>query len=363
MSVLTSVLVAILSGYLALTTALADSLVALFPPTPPSMHHEGAATEAAALTRIQSEYADIPKVVLEYSPTQVANALSALNTNVYAENPLEALVNIFCTYTRDGETRATTGSGFFIDSDGIILTNAHVAQYLLLEEISGETNCIIRTGNPAEPTFEVALLYISPAWILKNAASITQAAPRGTGERDYALLYVTEGIGNKPLPRAFASLPLYTGSISPRTRGLPINVAGYPAETAFAAGDGTADLIPKLAPTTITDLMTFGSNLADVMSIGGSDVGEQGSSGGPILTTDNTVIGIISTRGDDERDGYGSLRALTLSYIARTYEEETTQSFALGLSGDLPARAAIFKQHMTPILLLLLQQELVPETE
>lgn len=363
MSVVTSVLVAVLSSYLALTNALAGSLIALFPEDTPAPRVERLAVEEAALTEIQSEYSDIPKILLENTPSQEANALSAINTNVYAEDPLEALVNIFCTYERNGETRATTGSGFFIDSDGIILTNAHVAQYLLLEEIDGDTNCIIRSGNPATPSFEVELLYISPAWVLKNAGSISEARPKGTGERDYALLYVTEGLNNKPLPRSFVSLPLYTGSISPRTRGLPINVAGYPAETIFADSDGTADLIPKLAPSTITDLMTFGNNQADVMSIGGTDVGEQGSSGGPILTPDNTVIGLISTRGDDNRDGYGSLRAITLSYIARTYESETTQSFASGLAGDLPAKAALFKKNMTPVLLLLLKQELPTKTE
>ncbi len=359
MSFMTTVLTTILGGYLAFTGSVADMITELLPSARLTPGVMSTTEQGDTLTKLESAYTDVPRIWHTYGTEQTAAAINALNTNSYAENPLDALVNIFCIYERGEETRVTTGSGFFIDSDGVILTNAHVAQYLLLEELGGKTNCIIRTGNPAEPTFEVALLYISPAWILKNAASITADTPRGTGERDYALLYVTEGIGNKPLPKNFVSLPLYTGQISGRVTGLPINVLGYPAETVFAAGDGLAPLIPKLAPSTVTELMTFGNNQADIMAIGGSAVGEQGASGGPILAVDNTAIGIISTRGDDARDGEGSLRALTLSYVARTYEEETTQPLATGISGDLPAKAAIFKKNMTPVLLALLKQELV----
>lgn len=356
MSWLTSVLVAIVSGYLSFTSTLADTIEARFLLETTTSSSPSIPTET--LTRLPSAYEDVPHIWHTDGSSQVATAIGGLTTNTYAENPLDALVNIFCTYTRDGVSRITTGSGFFIDSDGVILTNAHVAQYLLLEEMSGEADCIIRTGNPAEPTYEVALLYISPAWVLKNAASMTTPMPRGTGERDYALLYVTAGIDNRPLPKSFVALPVYTGHISGRAVGLPIQLAGYPAERAFKAGDGAAELIPRLAPSSVTELMTFGNNLADVMAIGGTDVGQQGSSGGPILTNDNTAIGIISTRGDDARDGTGSLRALTLSYVARTYEAETTQPLTTGISGDLPAKAAIFKQNMTPVLVALLKQEL-----
>jgi hypothetical protein len=357
MSLVTTVLTAILSGYLAFTGSLADNLAHLLPATKPTPLLSPTDTPTTTLTELRSAYADIEQIWHTNDTAQTASAINALNTNTYAENPLDALVNIFCIYERGEETRITTGSGFFIDSDGVILTNAHVAQYLLLEELGGKTNCIIRTGNPAEPTFEVALLYISPAWILENADSMHAPLPRGTGERDYALLYVTAGIGNKPLPKHFASLPIYTGQLPSRATGLPIKVLGYPAAKVFASGNSLAPLIPKQASSTVTELMTFSNNQADVMAISGSPVGEQGASGGPIVALNNTAIGIISTRGDDVRDGEGSLRALSMSYIARTYQTETTQSLAAGISGDLPAKAAIFKQNMTPVLLALLRQE------
>ena len=59
-----------------------------------------------------------------------------------------ALVNILCTSR--GSVRPISGSGVIIDSRGVILTNAHVAQYVLLAENPAiNLSCVIRTGSPA----------------------------------------------------------------------------------------------------------------------------------------------------------------------------------------------------------------------
>lgn len=356
MSFVIAIIIACISSYLTFTDFLARELAAVLPTAQP--HVALTAGETVPFTKVASEYVEIPQILIDHAPDQRAAAIGATDTNVYADDPIDALVNIYCVYTRDGQRRATTGSGFFIDSDGIILTNAHVAQFLLLEGIYGTTDCIIRTGNPATPSYEVSLLYISPAWIMKHAALITESAPKGTGERDYAYLYVIDGLNKQPIPRHFKALRVRTDSIPATARGLRVAALGYPAETRFAAGDASAELVPAEAPTSITELMTFDTNTADIFSIAGSAVGEQGASGGPIIDGDGRAIGLISTRGDDEQFGRGSLRALTLSYIARTYEEETGVSFAQGLGGDLPYRARLFKETLTPILQLMLKQEL-----
>ena len=116
------------------------------------------------------------------------------------------------------------------------------------------------------------------------------------------------------------------------------------------------DLVAKLAPTSISELYTFGSNYADVFSVKGSDVGAQGSSGGPIVNDEGDVIGMIATRGDDEVDGAGSLRAITLSHVNRTIEEETGFTLSQNLSGDLPYRAQVFANTMTPFLVSILEE-------
>jgi len=138
-------------------------------------------------------------------------------------------------------------------------------------------------------------------------------------------------------------------------REATVTAAGYPATNLLVNGP-SADLIPQEASSTISELYTFGSNYADVISIRGSAVGAEGASGGPIINESGQVIGIIVTRGDDTLDGLGSLRAITLSHIERTIHEETGFTLAQNISGNLPYRASIFATTLAPFLLTLLQQ-------
>ena len=264
----------------------------------------------------------------------------------------ESLVNIYCQYKTDTHIRTTTGTGFFINPKGIILTNAHVAQFLLLEESEyapGTVSCIIRSGNPATPRYEAELLYISPNWIFENASLITDEHPRGTGERDYALLYVSASLDKEPLPVA----------LLPRnTEGKTIVTGGYPAGALLRSGADAA-LAPVVAESTIGSLYTFGSNYADLFAVAESPVGEEGASGGPIVESGTgKAIGIIVTRGDEALEGARSLRALTLSYLDRSMQEETGFSLAQNMQGDVALRGGVFKQAIMPFLAEILAEEL-----
>ena len=108
------------------------------------------------------------------------------------------------------------------------------------------------------------------------------------------------------------------------------------------------------ATTSISELFTYGSNYADVIALRGSVIGEQGASGGPVVDAAGQVIGMITTRGNDEKDGEGSLRAITVSHINRTIEEETGISLGRHLSGDVAEKALVFNETMTPFLTTLL---------
>lgn len=272
----------------------------------------------------------------------------------------ESLVNVFCQYSTDEYTRTTTGTGFFIHPKGVILTNAHVAQFLLLEKTAaagGETKCIIRTGNPAEPRYDAELLYISPTWIFNNASLITEEHPRGTGERDYALLYVSASLTNSPLPDHFPALPLDVALLPRSTEGNTVVTGGYPARVLLRNGSDAA-LAPVVAQSTVESLYTFGSNYADLFAIASSPVGEEGASGGPIVAADTgKTIGLIVTRGDTA-EGERSLRALTLSYLDRTMQEETGFSLANNMQGDLALRGDVFTRAIAPFLAGILTEAL-----
>jgi hypothetical protein len=361
MQILKELLVGLLTGYLAFTNFLAVHIEQFFTSPPDTGEPKMLVGEPSAvdtLIGLPSRIGRaIPDILLRSTEYQQATIIETQTTGSSpVSDPLTALVNIYCTLTGDSFIRTTTGTGFFIDSDGIILTNAHIAQFLLLAETNyfGDASCIVRTGDPAAPRYIAELLYISPAWVQDNASILSATNPMGTGERDYGLLYVTESFTKEPLPAQFPTLALNTENLKNTTKGATVSAAGYPA-AGFATLGPSADLIPKIAETTISELYTFGSNYADVFSIKGSAVGAEGASGGPVVNDAGEVIGVIVTRGDDNADGPGSLRAITLSHIERTITEETGNGLERNLQGNLPYRAKVFRETLTPFLVSILE--------
>lgn len=355
-SFLLGLITAVLETYLALTGSVADYYFSVFPSDTVHVTHTTSTPEAKptdttlALTRLESTYEPLPPILIDNSLNLSASVGNAARIGSTTTDVEAASVNIFCTY-RDGDyLHAQSGSGFFIHEKGVILTNAHVAYTLLLEDVRGDSDCVVRTGNPATPTYETNLLYISTAWILKHANDLASSTPRGTGERDFALLYVTDSLTSEPMPARFPALAIDTNELQPRQLNRTVTVAGYPATTLFQNEGAEGDLLFQTAISSITELLTFGSNRADIFSISGTALGEQGVSGGPILTTDAQVIGIVSTLGDPTQFGAGSLRALTVPYINRTIIEETTRSLIDHASGNLPFQAKIFSETMAPFL-------------
>jgi len=354
----------VLLGYLTLTNGLALMITNLIGS---DLESTSATTEeiSASPIPLPSLYAGtslLPDVLLRSAAFQSAAIIESTTVPLVAnpaEDPIDALVNVYCTFITPETIRTTTGTGFFVADSGVIMTNAHVAQFLLLEKTTklGDTNCVIRNGNPAAPRYHAELLYISPAWVKENATLVSATAPTGTGERDYALLYVTSAVDESPLPASFPALRVSSGLLSRSYEETNVTAVAYPAGALLK--DGTdSDLIPRTATTSISQLFTFTSNVADVIGLRGSVIGQQGSSGGPIIDPKGSVIGIIATRGNDARDGAGSLRAITLSHINRTITQETGFSLESNLSGNIPYRAKVFTDTMVPFLTLKLTNSL-----
>ncbi|MBU6310886.1 trypsin-like peptidase domain-containing protein [Patescibacteria group bacterium] len=267
-----------------------------------------------------------------------------------------ALVNVLCS-TANG-TKSVTGSGVIIDPRGVILTNAHVAQFYLLRDYPtpNSVSCVIRTGSPAYPRYRAELMYLPPAWIHDNAQKIDDERPTGTGERDYALLRITGGVSaSVELPAQFPFLLI--ARFEPRI-GEDVLQAGYAA--GFLGGITLlSDLYAASAWTKVRDVYTFNANTIDLVSLGGSIVAQGGSSGGPVTNKDGILMGVIVTNvgtGDTESR---NLNAITTAYIIRDFESGRGKSLEAVLSTEnLADEVTIFNQVYFPAMSAALKAEL-----
>ena len=266
-----------------------------------------------------------------------------------------ATVNIICSPQSDSSALHTiSGSGVIIDPRGIILTNAHVGQFLLLQHQASPYafDCVIRNGNPAANAYFASPIYVSSAWIRDNSAVITESAPMGNGENDIALLGIDRSATRAPLPSEFpyVSLTSDTAAI-----GDSVVIDAYAAQFLNAKTIAN-DLIQTVVYTTIKSVFTFDTNTVDIISLGGSVAAQEGSSGGGIVNPKGDLAALITTstvEGDlTKRD----LRAITASYIMRNIRTDTGEDLASLATGSVPNLIEGYKKTADALALILIRQ-------
>ena len=79
----------------------------------------------------------------------------------------DVVVNIVCSQNQGNLINVSTGSGVLIDPKGVVITNAHVGQFVLLEDQSDSNSMKCGVYRENIPTFgyTVDILHISPDWI------------------------------------------------------------------------------------------------------------------------------------------------------------------------------------------------------
>lgn len=345
------------AAYATTTTATRNSAT----PTP------ALATSSVATTTKITPKRPMPAVSKKAAPKKVAEPITIVATtspdtavrifNPYPTAPLSfetintqargALVNIFCI--PNGNSLAQiSATGVIIDPRGVILTNAHVGQYSLLEESNVTIECLIRTGSPARASWHAKLLYISPWWISKHASEITQSHTLGTGENDFALLLIDSAVNDQPLPTSFPFIvPDVRESIA--FEDDEVLVASYPAGF---VGSITAQngLYPVTTTTRIKQLMTFETGSVDVIDVGGVVVAQAGSSGGAVINRWNKLVGLLVTSSVGMTTQDRSLRADTLAHVDRSLADSTGMHLQEFLQGDLRTRQAWFAREVLPAL-------------
>ena len=288
----------------------------------------------------------------EVLPKQIIPTKSQEQIN---EETRAALVNILCL-PQTGLSKGISGSGVVVDSRGVILTNAHIAQYFLLRDYltAGNVTCTVRTGSPAQAMYTATLLYLPPAWIAANAEQLKAAQAVGTGEQDFAFLLITGRTDpTTTLPAAFSRIEMDRGYAD---IGEPMLLAAYPAGF-LGAETVQKSLYASSAIAYVTQLFSFSaSKNVGLFSVGGTVVSQGGSSGGAaVRLRDGTLAGIIVTETSAASTGERDLRALALSHIDDALIASGNGGIVGLLMGDLSAKAAAFNSQIAPSEIALLE--------
>ena len=322
-----------------------------------------AKSEAKPVVKVIPPVAKVPKVsdtlrlAATSSPTIPPEPLPDFTT--VNQKTRDALVNIICTSQTAGSFEPLSGSGVIIDRRGIILTNAHVAQYLLLKDyrIKNFLTCIARTGSPATPRYTLKPSYISKQWLADNYKNITSQKPMGTGENDFALLQITGRTDpDLKLPDTFPSLPLDNNEDNIKTNN-QILLASYPA--GFLGGIAIQrDLYAASTLINIGQRYTFKDGSLDAFSLGGSPVAQHGSSGGAAVSGSGKLLGIIVTSTDAADTSKRDLDAISIAHINRSLLAETHLTLDSLLASDMTSFEKTFDEETLPSMKKILIDEL-----
>ena len=257
-------------------------------------------------------------------------------------------MNILCTTRFGGSFQPITGSGILIDNE-VILTNAHLAQYVVIEEAlrtegSEVLECMVRAGSPATNIGEVSTLYIPDRWVSAHAEDLTKETPLGTGEYDFALLRLHPKKTSPPLLlESLAPLSFSTNESDIELNG-SIIMASYPA--GFLGGIAIQrDLYMLSATSQIEKFYTFHEDTLDLIALGSTVLAQQGSSGGGVVDLNTgKLIGVIVTRSEGDTTDERTLRAISIPHIERTLADESL-SLSSYVQGNIDLLQASFKQN------------------
>ncbi len=289
-----------------------------------------ASSTATSTSKVPTPKGAKPLAVVPVSPaTQQARNLSASGGKL-----LHSLVNIVCL-SGDPSIPSISGSGVIVDSRGIILTAAHVAQLFLLQDYLGKdkVTCLIRTGSPARRAYYAEPIYISQSWLKANPSTLTEKNPKGTGQYDVALLAITDTATSTPLPSSFPATPLASRDPQP---GEQMAIGSYGAQYLDSSELNYA-LYPILIFGGVEGRYTYDTSTVDVVTVNGSAASQEGSSGGGIVTSDGQLIGTITTSSIDGDFGSRLLNAVTVGHLRRSFAQDMGKSLDATLASESTA--------------------------
>lgn len=255
-----------------------------------------------------------PKNEPEEKP-ETKNFFSILNPEKDSvENRIKkSVANIYCIRRVPQGIEKIVGSAVAIDPKGLFLTNAHVAVYIALEEstYSKDVSCFLRTGSPAKKAYDIQIVYFPKKWAEANKNFFSISSPTGSGEKDYALVRISEALTSDSSLLQFSYLNISPNSLQKNDTGY---LAGYPANF-FDSSLLDSALYEATQKISIIDAINFGEIIGAVFT-SPTSLAYKGSSGGALTTESGELAGIIFATGEDYL-GQKNIQAITLPYIKK----------------------------------------------
>lgn len=247
-------------------------------------------------------------------------------TTVNREHRIKnSIVNVYCSIQNGRNVKVITGSGVVIDPRGIVLTNAHVGQFPLLQDssIAQNMDCSIRTGSPVNKTYGVKTLYVSKDWINTHYRNISQINFSETGEADIAILQIVDKATGTATNKTFDYLLLSSSAPSINDQ---ISIASYPADILGINGVNSL-LTVQIEHLRVSNVFNFTySSQPELVETSDSIQAQHGSSGGALLNNQDQLTGIIAITVSGDSPLMKHARALTIPHISAVIQKDTGNS-------------------------------------
>jgi hypothetical protein len=275
-------------------------------------------------------------------PKQIETIVSLIPTKkVVATNPEKAVIQILCKLPSDKGVKYISSTGFLISETGLILTNAHVGIHPFLDTYTEKNiTCTGRHGSPALSPFSLELVYISPQWTSKHQGETSGTFNPDTGEFDIALLRTHENLVEAGLSIVNLQKNQLLNRSGLLNRGSSMEFIAYPISNT------PTSLIQRKESLLIDDLYTI--TKGNLIKSSNSTVGKAGASGGPLINTDQDVIGMASNIVSSSLGGVNSskINAIDITHINNTLISDTGISLDTLINSNGDALKRIFENRL-----------------